>query len=300
MKKVLKKLYEYLIIAIAGILNALSVHIFANPNSFVPGGFTGIATTIYYFLPDVPYYLIYGIINLPLLIAAIILLRGDFTLKTIFCTAVCTLVLKLLPDTLVFTSSPVIAMILAGLLIGSSMHIAALNNGSNGGTEIIARIVAKYRPEINLSTIVLICNLALVTIGCAMIIFIKHESFFIALYSYVFVYIGGASMGMFSRGIDHPKKYMIVTSNPEPMKQEILDTFKRGVTVMDVYDDSSNMSENKKILLVLVQYRQTYLLKQIIKKHDDSAFTFVKSVYDVFSRPTFNRGYKYEKNDSDK
>lgn len=295
MKKVLKKLYEYFIVAVAGTLNALSVHIFVNANNFVPGGFTGVATTVYYFLPDVHYSIIYLVINVPLLIAAIILLRGDFTVKTIFATIVCTLVLRVLPDELVFRSSPVMATIIGGIFIGTSMHIASQVNGSNGGTEIIGRIVGKYKPEIDLSTIIMICNICTVTLGCILVIFFKHQSAFIVLYSLAYVMVGGACMGMLGRGLDHPKKYMIVTTNPDPMKEEILSTFKRGVTVIDVYDDDSNLCETKKILLVIVQYRQAYLLKRIINKHDDSAFTFVKSMYDVFSRPKFNRGYKYEK-----
>ena len=84
-----------------------------------------------------------------------------------------------------------------------------------------------------------------------------------------------------------PQKFMIVTREYDKISQEILTRFKRGLTLLEVDDDP-----DKKVIMVIVQFRQAVQLKQIIKKYDPSAFTFVKDVYDIFSRPSFNRSYK--------
>ena len=80
---------------------------------------------------------------------------------------------------------------------------------------------------------------------------------------------------------------MIVTKEYDEISQLILERFNRGLTLFDVADDP-----DKKVIMVIVQYRQASQLKRIIKKVDPNAFTFVKEVYDVFSRPSFNRSYK--------
>lgn len=298
-----RKVKEYLLVAFAGILNAISLYCFVNPSNLVAGGFSGLSTVLSRLICvamdgqiiaetfDKLQSIMYFALNVPLLIVSLIFLRGDFTFKTIWATVVCTLTLSLLsaiaPD-FKFHESPLIAVLFGGIIIGMSMHIAAENNGSNAGTEVIAKLVAKYRPEIDLSTVVLISNLVITVIGSIVTIrVVEGATIVIILYSLTYVILGGASMGMSNRGFDHPQKFMIVTREYDKISQEILTRFKRGLTLLEVDDDP-----DKKVIMVIVQFRQAVQLKQIIKKYDPSAFTFVKDVYDIFSRPSFNRSYK--------
>lgn len=298
-----RKVKEYLLVAFAGMLNAISLYCFVNPSNLVAGGFSGLSTVLSRLICvamdgqivaetfDKLQSIMYFALNVPLLIVSLIFLRGDFTFKTIWATVVCTLTLSVLSDIAPdckFHESPLIAVLFGGIIIGMSMHIAAENNGSNAGTEVIAKLVAKYRPEIGLSTVVLISNLVITVIGSIVTIAIVEDAtIVIILYSLTYVILGGASMGMFNRGFDHPQKFMIVTREYDKISQEILTRFKRGLTLLEVDDDP-----DKKVIMVIVQFRQAVQLKQIIKKYDPSAFTFVKDVYDIFSRPSFNRSYK--------
>lgn len=295
-----KKLKEYFWVSVAGFLNAVSMYCFVNPSNLVAGGFSGLAAVISRVICvimgdmskfDFMHSAIYLGLNVPLLIVSLVFLRGDFTFKTIWATIVCSGALAIFPAVaphLRFTDSPLIAVLFGGLIIGMSMHIAAINNGSNAGTEVIAKLVAKYRPEIDLSTVVLISNLIITVSGSIVtIILVDGASIFVVLYSLCYVILGGTSMGIFTRGFDHAQKYMIVTSKYDEISAEILKSFKRGLTLLDVVDQ-----DDKKVIMVIVQYRQAIRLKNIIKRIDPSAFTFVKDVYDVFSRPSFNRSYK--------
>ena len=92
------------------------------------------------------------------------------------------------------------------------------------------------------------------------------------------------------RGFDHPQKFIIITEHPDKMKKVILKRFHRGLTCMDVIHKYGK--EGRTALVVVVQYRQASILKRIIRKYDPDSFTIVKDIYDVFSRPTFNRSYK--------
>jgi len=298
-KQVLTKLSEYFWVSVAGVINAISLSVFVNPATLIPGGFSGLASVLTYvfesLLPNVSfdsiYYIVYGAINLPLLICSLVLLRGDFTFKTIWATVVSMLVLALIPSDFKFTDSRLISVIFGGVLIGLAMYIANIHNGSNGGTEVIARIVAKYRPEVDLSKVIMIANFSITIVGSVVVMTVKDGTTVdIILYSIMYILIGGTVMGMFKRGFNHPQKFCIVTTKYEEIGAALTEKFKRGYTTMDV--QNSYDGQTRKLIAVVVQYRQMPQLKQIIKRLDPKAFTFVKDVYDVFSRPTFNRSYK--------
>lgn len=297
-KQVLTFLKEYGAMTLAGLLNAVSLFTFVNPATLIPGGFSGLASSLSYVFTaflDVSYdtlmSLIYFGLNVPLLICSLIFLRGDFTFKTIWATVVSTVVLGVLPESFKFHDSRLISTIFGGIMIGFAMFLAAENNGSNGGTEIIARIVAKFRPEVDISKVLLVANFAITLSGSVIVMIVVPGTHIdIILYSLVYVIMGANIFGVFKRGLNHPQKFLIITTKFEEISQDITETFHRGFSVMDL--EKSRDGDERKMISVIVQHRQTPKLKQIIRQHDPHAFTIVKEIYDMFSRPNFNRSYK--------
>ena len=300
-KQFFTKVTEYLWVAVAAVLNAISLAIFVNPAHLIPGGFSGLASVFSYvvekFVPGVNfngvYYIFYGALNLPLLICSLIMLRGDFTFKTIWATAVTMIVLAFIPENFHFGDehARIINVIFGGIMIGIAMYLANIYNGSNGGTEVIARIVAKYRPEVDLSKVIMIANFSITIIGSVVVMIVKPETKVdIILYSIIYILMGSTVMGMFKRGFNHPQKFCIITTKYEEIGAALGEKFKRGYSMMDA--ENSYDGQQRKLIAVVVQYRQTPQLKRLIKEIDPTAFTFAKDVYDVFSRPTFNRSYK--------
>lgn len=300
-KSVLTIIKEYAMVTLAALLNAVSLFVFINPSKLISGGFTGLASALTYvthsLMPSISYEqqmpFVYFILNVPLIVISLIYLRGDFTFKTLWATVVCTVALGLFPVEMQFSDSRLICIIFGGFILGLAMHLAAINNGSNGGTEIIAKLVHKYRPERDISSILLVLNIVITIVGSIIVMVVEGEQIWTVAYSLLFVWIGASSMGMFSRGVDHPQKYIIVTTKYNEIAQTLLKYFKRGVTIVDMEDNDGNTNVNK-MVVVVVQYRQTATLRRVIAKIDPSAFTFVKDIHDVFSRPTFNRSYKNE------
>ena len=301
-KTLLTRAKEYLIITLAGILNAISLYSFVNPAKLIAGGFSGLSSAFTYIfnslVPSIGFdslmSIIYFILNVPLLICALIFLRGDFTFKTIWATLVCTGALAVLPKffpKFEDSHAKIIAITFGGILIGLAMYVAAENNGSNGGTEVIAKIVSKYHPEIDLSRVVLVANLAITFAGSVIVMIYAGESVTIVIYSLLYIFTGTTVFGIFKRGFNHPQKFLIVTTEYEQLMSDITDRFKRGCSCLDVVNSNPNEPQ-RKMVMVIVQYRQAPLLKQLIRARDPNAFTFVKDVHDVFSRPTFNRSYK--------
>lgn len=297
-KKVLQLLKEYALVTLAAILNSISLFTFVNPSKLIAGGFSGLSSTLTYvvmlFTDVLPFdkmmSLLYFVLNVPLLICSLIFLRGDFTVKTIWNTIVSTITLAILPSELKFEESRLIAIIFGGILVGMAMYVAYLQNGSNGGTEIIARIVAKYRPEQDISKIILLANFAITIMGSVVVMLVQGENFTVILYSIMYVLMGGNVLGILKRGFNHPQKFLIITTEYDQISADIDGEFKRGHSVIEL--ENSYDGKKRKMIMVIVQYRQMHRLKQIVKYRDPHAFTIVKDVHDVFSRPTFNRSYK--------
>lgn len=289
---------SYLIVSVAGALNAISLYSFVNPVNLIAGGFSGLSSAVCHVLSaiwsvdfDDLMPIIYLILNTPLLICSLIFLRGDFTFKTIWATLVSTLVLKIIPDYLKFSESPLISVIFGGIIIGFSMFIASEQNGSNGGTEIIGRIVNKYHPEIDMSKVVLLCNFVISLFGSVITIMYEETAKpDIIPYSFLYIIIGGNILGLFKRGFNHPQKFLIITTEYECIGETIQAHFGRGYTCLDI--DNSYDGKKRKMISVIVQYRQMPSLKKIIRTIDPDAFTVIKDVDNVFSRPEFNRSYK--------
>ncbi|MEG1706305.1 MAG: YitT family protein [Clostridia bacterium] len=285
--KVLVKIKEYFLCGIAGLLNALAMRMFTLPNHLVPGGISGIASLLEYIgVLDAKYG--YFVLNAPLLIASLIILKGDFSIKTVFCTLVGTLALNIIPaEWGIEGNTPLLlCVIVGGIFVGASMALAAEYNGSNAGTEILARIVIKYKPEVKLNKVLLVFNMAVMLVGGIVL-----KDFWKLIYSIIYVFCGTFSMGIMMNGVDPVLKYMIVTKKSEEISGQVMIKFKRGVSCIDVVTPSGEETDNK-MLCVLVQYRQAYKLKKIIKMVDKDAFVFAKEVDDVITRPNFKRLYK--------
>lgn len=302
-QQVLKTVYAYFVITVAGILNAISMYCFIDPCNLIAGGVSGLSSALAYVVChyigiqhfEIVKWIVYFVLNAPLLICALVFVRGDFTFKTIWSTVVCTatgfLFTAYLPKDFQFDESPLIAIIFGGFIIGYSMYIASEENGSNGGTEVIAKIVAKKKPGTDLSSVIFLANLVIMLAGTVIVIVLQNKRLDVVIYSFVYILLGSSIMGMFKRGFNHPQKFLIVTTKYDELSKEITERFKRGLSYINVEKTREDSAE-RKLIVVIVQYRQASQLKHIIKKYDPAAFTIVKDVHDVFSRPLFNRSYK--------
>ena len=300
---------EYFAVFVASLFIAISMYTFVNPTKLVAGGITGIASVLAFVLSalvdgitvEQTMPVLYVLLNVPIMILSLVYLRGDFTFKTIFSVLVSYAAMAVLPKwfpAFQFAESRIISTIIGGVLLGAGMYVASVNNASNGGTEIIGKVINLKRPELDLSKIILIINFILTVVGGVVIMIVEGESFWIVMYSLLFVVIAGEFMGILQRGFDHPQKFLIVTSKHQQLKDAIIANFKRGLSVTETGKPYDGIE--RKMIVVVVQFRQSPRLKQLIATIDPDAFTIVKDVHDVFSRPTFNWSYKTNENTNQK
>lgn len=144
------------------------------PHNVVGGGLTGICSIIYYatsgVFPDsfpeyrgvVPIWLSSLVINAVLLAIAAWTVGWQFCVRTIFGVLVLAFWYRVIPiASTPIIADPIAAAIVGGVVFGLSLGIVMLNNGSSGGTDIIAKIVNRYR-SISLGKVMVLCDIIII------------------------------------------------------------------------------------------------------------------------------------------
>ena len=165
---------EYLLIFIALAPFALMVNWIFVPHNVVGGGLTGICSIIYYatqgLFPSVfpnyggalPIWLTSLVINCILLLIAALTVGWRFCIRTVFGVFVLAFWYRLIPiREAALIEDPLVACIVGGVIFGISLGIVMLNNGSSGGTDIIAMVVNNYR-DISLGKVMVICDVVII------------------------------------------------------------------------------------------------------------------------------------------
>ena len=170
-KIILNEVKDYMFIALGLFLYTIAFTVFLMPYQIVAGGVTGLSAIIYYatgFHLENTYIIINGL----LLIVALKILGYKFLMKTIF--AIFTLYFMLrfaqdiipkqdngLPLKLMGEGQDFMSMIIGCVITGIALALVFLNNGSTGGTDIIAASVNKYH-NISLGSVLIAADFCII------------------------------------------------------------------------------------------------------------------------------------------
>lgn len=170
----LKTIVEYVFIFFAMFPMALIVNWIILPQNIVSGGLTGICAIIYYatsgMFPDlfamyggsVPVWLTTLVFNIVLLTVAYFTVDWRFCLRTLFGTLTLAMWYRVIPiRSTPLIDDPVSACIVGGLAFGVALGVVMSNNGSSGGTDIVAKIVHHYK-DVSLGRVMIICDLIII------------------------------------------------------------------------------------------------------------------------------------------
>src|SRR5699024_10427789 len=144
---------------------------FLIPYQITTGGTTGIGAIIYY-ATGFPIQWSYFIINAVLMTFAIKILGPKFSIKTTYAIFMLTFFLwffqliigedKGAPLQLVVEGQDFMACIIGAIMCGLVLGVVFNNNGSTGGTDIIAAIVNKYK-DVTLGRMIMFCDIIIIS-----------------------------------------------------------------------------------------------------------------------------------------
>lgn len=272
------RLKSWGVIVAGAILMALSYELFVFPNSFAPAGINGLATMVQYlFHLNIGFFSL--IVNIPLLILAWRKVDRTFTARTLLFILVfagAALVFAQL-DLSLFVyhtdtgTSTVLGPIVAGIVNGAIYSFVLRHNGCTGGTDVIAELIRKRRPEASLMWLIFALNAAVAAISYFVYHFQLEPVILCLIYCYISSWVSDRMMKAGKRAL----KFEVITDRPNELAAQLMREMHHGVTVLPA---EGMFSGTKRGLLICVVNRH-----QIVRFHEilgnfPGAFAYVSDV----------------------
>ena len=278
-----REVKDYLSITFGLICYALGWAAFLLPYQITTGGVTGISAIIYY-VTGIEIQVSYFIINAVFLGFALKILGPKFSLKTIYAIFMLTFLLWLFqallknPDgtlpQLLGPGQEFMACVVGAGLLGFGIGIVFCNNGSTGGTDIIAAIINKYR-DITLGRVMMICDMIIIT-----------SSYFVlkdwekVVYGFVTLYVCSFVLDQIVNSARQSVQLFIISDKYEEIAKHIQVYPHRGATVINA--SGFYTGKEIKMLFVLAKKRESTIIFRLIKDIDPNAFVSQSAVIGVY------------------
>ena len=287
---ILNEVKDYMFIALGLSIYTIAFTVFLMPYQIVAGGVTGLSAIIYYatgFHLENTYIIINGL----LLIVALKILGVKFLMKTIF--AIFTLYFMLviaqdlipkqangLPFKLMGEGQDFMSMIIGCVLTGIALATVFLNNGSTGGTDIIAASVNKYH-NVSLGSVLIAADFCI--IGSCMF-FPQFGTYMERAHKVMF---GFCVMTMENYVLDYVMnarrqsvQFMIFSQKWQEIANAIGTQMNHGVTILDGHGWYTG--HQMKVLCILAKKNESVNMFRLIKMIDPNAFVSQSSVIGVY------------------
>jgi len=271
---------EYIFIAFGLLLFAGAWKALLLPHKITGGGVIGVGALIYY-ATNIPISVTYFAINFVLLAIAVKTIGWKFCLRTIYGVGVITLFFSILPQapigTFINADENFMACVLGGLLMGTGIGIVFLSNGSSGGTDIIAKVVNKYR-NITLGRVLLYCDVLIISSSY----FLKFGRIETVVYGLTTLAISTVTVDMVINGVRQSVQFFIFSKEYEQIATRINLDVHRGVTILDGMGWYSK--EPMKVVTVVARKNESIKIFRIVKDIDPNAFISQSSVIGVYGQ----------------
>jgi len=270
----MKKVKEYVFFIIGSILAAFGTSLFLLPNQLSSGGFSGIATIIYY-LFNVPMGTTIILLNIPVFILAYIREGKNFFIKAIIATFIFSTSINFFENFEPFTTDKILASVYGGVVIGLGLALVFKGKSSTGGTDLIANIVRTYNNEVSVGKVLQILDIFVVMLN---VVFLGHIE--IGLYSAIAIYIIDKMLDLVFEGINFSKMIYIISDKYEEISKIINSEIKRGAT--GIYGKGMHTNKDKTIIMCVAKRKYIARIKDIAKKVDSQAFIIITDAREVY------------------
>lgn len=276
---------DYLFIVLGLTLYALGFTAFLLPEKVVIGGIAGISSIIYfatskYIGPDVPVVSICNFtLNAILLIFAYRVVGKQFVVRTLFGVVVLSVLIGLFQP---FFTEPIVKeaafmnVIIGAILCGIGIGIIFTHNGSSGGSDIVAAMVAKHT---NITVGRTLLYVDMVIISSSFLLFHSIEKI---LYGFVMLFIFTYVTDLMINSNRQAVQFTILSKKWIQIADVINNQAHRGCTVLDGIGWYTK--EEVKVLLVFCRKIESVTIFRIVKSIDPDAFITQGNVNGVYGK----------------
>lgn len=277
------RLQNFLMLFVAGCINAFGVNFFLAPVKLYDSGISGTSILLSQITPEYLTLSVFLVIlNIPLFLFGLKRQGAAFTVYSIFTVLIYSLGSFMINNVLpvdVSIASPLagedllLCALFGGIISGIGSGLTLRYGGAIDGIEVMAVIFAK-KLSITVGTFVMMYNLVLYII-CGLIL----GSWILPLYSIVTYAAGLKTVDFIVEGFDRSKSVMIITDKPEEISCALIEAFESGTTKIAATGGYSQ--QDKTIIYFVVNRFQIAKMRNIIQKIDSKAYVTISDVADV-------------------
>jgi uncharacterized membrane-anchored protein YitT (DUF2179 family) len=243
-------------------------------NHFIDGGATGISLLISA-LTGTPLAILVVCVNAPFIVIGYKTMGKEFTIKTVLAILGLSACLALVEFPNV-TNDNLLVAVFGGLFLGAGIGFAVRGGAVIDGTEVLA-IYLSRKLGTTIGDIILMINVIIFLVAAYLL------GVEIALYSMITYLAASKTLDFVVEGIEEYYGVTIVTEHIEEMREMIIHTMGRGVTIYSGRRGFGKRGETKEIEIIysVVTRLELSKLNLEIEKIDPNAFVVKTSVKDT-------------------
>ncbi|MEG0377543.1 MAG: YitT family protein [Eubacterium sp.] len=267
-------IFEYVGIFFGTSLTALAATMFMIPNKLAPGGFSGMATVLYY-ITGLPVGTVTFVFSILTQLIALKVIGKSVGLKSFFCTLAYAVLVDIFATVIPpFLDDVLLASIFAGVLYGVGMGILYRMGGSGGGTDLLARMIYKLTKKLTLSTWIMCIDFCVILFAG-----IAFQNIAVMLYSIIVLFLYTKVMDFIIVGNSYAKSANIVSTKNDEICKRIMTDLNKTATIFHAYGAFSKRETD--VVYCIVYRSQIAKLKQLIYEVDPKAFVTLSDAQEV-------------------
>ena len=280
---------DYIMIILGIAIYSFGFTAFILPEKVVMGGVSGIGSLVFFasqeYLPfEIPVALTQYSINLLLLAFAYRIVGKQFVLRTIFGATVISVMigimqpffLEMLDGKPLVQGETFMNVIIGGICCGIGIGMAFTHNGSTGGTDIVAAMVAK-KSNVSIGRTMLYTDFFIISSS-----YFLFHSFDKIVYGFVVLFIASIVADMMINTNRQAVQFTIFSPKWKEIATAINNEANRGCTVLNGIGWYSK--QEVKVLLVMCRKIESVTIFRIIKSIDHDAFITQANVNGVYGQ----------------
>lgn len=274
-----KKILTYIVIIGIAMMNALNYELFIFPNQFAPSGLNGLCTMIQHLTGFGMGYLSL-ILNIPLAIAVYFLVSHTLAIRAMAYVAVFSVSLMVLDhvdlSAFAYTSSTsaIMGPLVGGILGGAGCAVLLRASAYSGGTDFVASLIHKFRPEFNFFWTGFALNVVVAAISFFVYGYKLEPVLLCILYCFAF----SSVLEKMNRSGRSAMRFEIITDEPEVLSREIIERLHHSATLVPGKGAFRGRPTN--IIVCVINKAQSAVLASIVREHPGS-FAVISQVSEV-------------------
>ena len=263
-----RKVLTYFAISMVAIISAINYELFVFPNKFAPAGLNGICTMIQYITGISVGYMALAI-NIPLAIITYLKVSKSLALRSMTYVAVSSIAMVVLDgmDLSRFAystdtgTSVILGPLVAGIIFGSAYSLLVQGSSNSGGTDFIAAIIHKYRPDMNIFWLIFGLNIV-VAVSSYFVYDFQIEPVLLCI---LYCYTSSTITDRLTKSGRSAVRFEIVTDYPEEISQKIIQKLHHSATLIP--GKGMYLGKEVSILICVVNKSQMALIPEAVSAY---------------------------------